>query len=195
MPWTPPLRIALPSAMLFAAAIACLAPTAEADNRPGDAPGAVTSVAELDLSRYAGTWHEIAHLPVSFQKKCTGEITATYTLRDDGLVGVRNRCRVRDGAFAQAEGVARPVPGQPGRLQVRFAPDWLGWLPLVWADYWVIALDPDYEWVIVGEPDRKYLWILSRSPTMPLKRFRELKARAEAMGYDLDPLIVAAPLK
>ncbi|HEY0334996.1 MAG TPA: lipocalin family protein [Stenotrophomonas sp.] len=154
----------------------------------------VTSVPHLDLSRYAGTWHEIAHLPVSFQKKCTGEITATYTLRDDSLVGVRNRCRVRDGSFAQADGVARTVEGHPGRLEVRFAPDWLSWVPLVWADYWVIALDPDYQWAVVGEPDRKYLWILSRSAAMPRAQFREVKARAEAMGYDLDPLVVAGSL-
>jgi len=158
------------------------------------APAPVTSVPALDLSRYAGTWHEIAHLPVSFQKQCTGEITAQYTLRDDGLVGVRNRCRVTNGSFVVADGVARGVKGQPGQLEVRFAPDWLGWLPLVWADYWVIALDPDYQWAVVGEPDRRYLWILSRRASMPRAQLEQLKARAQAMGYDLAPLVVAAPV-
>jgi len=180
--------------LLLAAAlmIAWGATTPPAEAAPKETP--VTSVPRLDLSRYAGTWHEIAHLPVSFQKKCRGEITAHYTLRDDGKVGVRNRCRVADGGFAEAEGVARTVTGHPGRLEVRFAPDWLSWMPLVWADYWVIALDPDYQWAVVGEPDRRYLWILSRSPSMPRMQFEQLKARAAAMGYDLEPLILAAPL-
>lgn len=154
----------------------------------------VTSVPQLDVSRYAGQWHEIAHLPVSFQKDCLGDITALYTLREDGLLGVRNACRTAEGRD-QAEGVARRVSGHPGRLQVRFAPDWLGWLPLVWADYWVIDLDPDYEWAVVGEPDRRYLWILAREPAMDRALFDRIKARAHAMGYDLAPLILAAPLR
>ncbi|MBB4131922.1 MULTISPECIES: lipocalin family protein [unclassified Xanthomonas] len=154
----------------------------------------VRAVPHLDISRYAGQWHEIAHLPVSFQKKCRSDITARYTLRDDGLIGVHNGCRTTKGALTQADGVARPVDGHPGQLQVRFAPDWLSWLPLVWADYWVIALDPDYQWAVVGEPDRQYLWILSRSPQMQRAQFEQLKAKATQMGYDLSPLIVAAPL-
>lgn len=152
------------------------------------------AVAALDMDRYAGQWHEIAHLPVSFQKKCVGDITATYSLRSDGRITVRNGCRVEDGGRVEAEGVARPVTGAPGQLQVRFAPDWLSWVPRVWADYWVIALDPDYQWAMVGEPDRRYLWILSRAPSMPRARFDALKARAAAMGYNLAPLRVMAPI-
>ncbi|HET6397524.1 MAG TPA: lipocalin family protein [Pseudoxanthomonas sp.] len=155
----------------------------------------VASVPELDLSRYAGQWYEIAHLPVSFQRKCAGDITAHYTLRSDGSIGVRNACRTHGGELAAAEGVGRPVPGHPGRLQVRFAPDWLSWLPMVWADYWVIALDPGYQWAVVGDPDREYLWILSREPSMERALFDRLRAQATAMGYDLAPLVVAAPLR
>ncbi|WP_313243095.1 lipocalin family protein [Stenotrophomonas sp.] len=154
----------------------------------------VRSVPALDMGRYAGQWHEIAHLPVSFQKKCVGDITAAYALRADGRISVHNACRTGDGGHIAAEGVARPVPDEPGQLQVRFVPDWLAWVPLVWADYWVIALDPDYQWAVVGDPDRKYLWILSRSPSMDKAQFADLKARAEAMGYDLGPLRVMAPL-
>lgn len=154
----------------------------------------VTSVDTLDIGRYAGQWHEIAHLPMVFQDDCTGEITATYSLRADGMIGVRNRCAVGDGGYSVAEAVARPVEGHAGRLEVRFAPEWLSWLPLVWADYWVIALDPDYQWAVVGQPDRKYLWILSRSPRMSRLQFEQLKGKAIAMGYDLSELIVAAPL-
>lgn len=154
----------------------------------------VRAVPTLDIDRYAGQWHEIAHLPVSFQKKCVADITASYALHDDGRISVRNRCRTGEGEYLQAEGTARPVPGEPGQLQVRFAPEWLAWLPWVWADYWVIALDPDYQWSVVGGPDRKYLWILSRSPRMDAGQLEQLKARAEAMGYDLSALRVMAPI-
>ena len=156
----------------------------------------VTSVPELELSRYAGQWHEIAHLPMFFQRQCVGDITARYSLDGPGgSIGVLNACRTKDGSLDQSEGVARPVEGHPGRLEVRFAPDWLSWAPMVWADYWVIALDPDYQWAMVGEPGRDYLWILSREPTMDRALFEQLKAKAEAMGYDLEPLVMAAPLR
>lgn len=155
----------------------------------------VTSVEQLDITRYAGQWHEIARLPMFFQRNCVGENTAQYTLRDDGLVGVHNSCRNEDGDIDTVEGVARRDETHPGRLEVRFAPDWLSWLPLTWADYWVIAVDPDYQWAVVGEPGHEYLWILSRTPDMSRERFDELKALATTMGYDLDALIVSAPLR
>ena len=112
-----------------------------------------------------------------------------------GSIGVLNACRTKDGSMDQSQGVARPVEGHPSRLEVRFAPDWLSWLPAVWADYWVIALDPDYQWAMVGEPGRDYLWILSREPSMDRALFEQLKSKAEGMGYDLSPLVMAAPLK
>ena len=155
----------------------------------------VTSVPQLDISRYAGQWHEIAHLPMFFQRQCVSDITARYSLDGPGSIGVLNACRTKDGSMDESQGVARPVEGHPGRLEVRFAPDWLSWLPAVWADYWVIALDPDYQWAMVGEPGRDYLWILSREPSMDRALFEQLKAKAEGMGYDLSPLAMAAPLK
>jgi apolipoprotein D and lipocalin family protein len=163
---------------------------------PAHAAEPVTSVPKLDMSRYSGQWYEIAHLPMVFQKSCVSDITARYSLdAPGGAIGVLNACREADGELKRAEGIARPVEGHPGRLEVRFAPDWLAWAPWVWADYWVIAVDPEYQWAMVGEPDRDYLWILSREPSMDRALFDELKAKAEAMGYDLSPLIVAAPLR
>lgn len=153
-----------------------------------------TSVPSLDLQRYAGQWHEIAHLPMFFQRKCVSDITATYTPRDDGTIAVRNACRTKDGAMDASEGVARPVAGKPGQLQVRFAPQWLSWVPGVWADYWVIELDPDYRWAVVGGPSRKYLWILSRTPTMERTLFEAIKSRAAERGYPVDELVMAAAL-
>lgn len=160
---------------------------------PALAAEPVASVPELDISRYAGQWYEIARLPTSFQKECVGDVVAQYTLDRPGKIGVRNRCRLDDGATKTAIGVAKPVEGHPGRLKVRFAPEWLSFVPFVWADYWVIALDPGYQWAMVGDPDRDHLWILSRTPAMEPALFERLKARAEAMGYDLQPLIANAP--
>ena len=151
-------------------------------------------VSTLDLNRYAGTWHEIAHLPMYFQRKCQDRITATYTLRADGRIHVRNACRTKAGKEDVAHGIAKPAGGPAGALKVRFAPGWLSWVPWVWADYWVIELDPDYRWAVVGSPNRKYLWVLSRKPTLSRDEFQRLVAHAKQRGYPVDRLVMAAPL-
>lgn len=150
----------------------------------------VTAVADLDLARYAGTWHEIARLPMYFQRKCTGAVTATYTARPDETVAVENRCDSIEGPLV-AHGIARrPESFSRGKLEVAFAPPWLRWLPMVWADYWVIALDDEYQWAMVGQPGRKYLWILCRETSMDTAVFESLKQIARSMGYNLDGLVV-----
>lgn len=151
-------------------------------------------VRTLDLSRYLGQWHEIAHLPMYFQRQCADTITATYRSRPDGTIGVHNACRTDAGRMDAADGVARKTGALPGALEVRFAPAWLGWLPWVWADYWVIEVDPDYQWAVIGGPSRKYLWILSRQPQMDRTLFRNLKERARQRGYPVDQLVMAAPV-
>lgn len=152
-------------------------------------------VPALDLARYAGQWHEIAHLPMFFQRQCVDTITATYTVNPDGTVGVHNACRTRSGSMDAVDGVAKKVAGRPGALKVRFAPAWLGWLPWVWADYWVVDLDPDYRWAVVGSPSRKYLWVLARSPGMHRELFRQLRDRAQQRGYPVEKLVIATPLR
>lgn len=147
------------------------------------------AVPRLDLERYSGTWHEIARLPMAFEKDCVRDVSATYTLRPDGRVDIRNECTTATGGRKTAEGVARPGKA-PAKLEVRFAPGWLSLLPFVWADYWVIALDEDYRWAIVGEPDRDHLWFLSRDPGVDERTFEDLKGRARMLGYNLDRLIV-----
>ena len=176
------------SYLLLAAALAAGATSAQ------EAPLANASVPALDLQRYSGQWHEIAHLPMFFQRKCVGNITATYAPQPDGTIRVTNACDDKDGKRIVSEGAARPVPGHPGRLQVRFAPTWLSWLPMVWADYWVIELDPEYRWAVVGGPSLKYLWVLSRTPTMDRQLFEQIRARAARRGYAVKDMVVAAPL-
>ncbi|WP_222564289.1 lipocalin family protein [Novilysobacter antarcticus] len=152
-------------------------------------------VATLELERYLGQWHEIAHLPMFFQRKCVSDTTATYTLKENDRIEVRNACGTKDGSQTESVGEAKTVDGSPGALKVRFAPAWLGWVPGIWADYWVLDVDPDYRWAVVGGPSRKYLWILSRDPGMDAGLFNRLKSDAEARGYDLKDLVVGAPLE
>ncbi|MCW5977952.1 MAG: lipocalin family protein [Bryobacteraceae bacterium] len=165
--------------------LACLSCAAAAGAAP---PQTVSSV---DLSRYQGVWYEIARYPNRFQRDCAGEVTATYELRDDGKVRVVNRCRKQNGALSEAEGVARPAKdGSNAKLQVRFAPAILSFLPQVWGDYWVIELAPDYSHAVVGHPAREYLWILGRSPNMDEETYGELVRRIEQKhGYDPARLI------
>jgi apolipoprotein D and lipocalin family protein len=157
------------------------------------APPPLQAVPELDLARYAGTWHEIARLPMAQEKECVAAITVTYTPQDDGALTVRNQCVDADGALQVADGTARPSGDDPAKLEIRFAPNWLGWVPFVWADYWVIAIDDDYRWAIVGEPDRQRLRFLAREPVIDAQLLESLKGRARTHGYDLDELIVNPP--
>ncbi len=169
---------------------------ARAETVAGPADGAplmrapLQVVAPVDLRRYAGLWHEQARLPNRFQQRCTGPVTAEYTPLPDGTVSVRNRCVVADGQVEEAVGVARTVAvhGQPGagRLEVRFAPAWLGWLPLVWGDYWILKLDRDYQVALVGSPDRRYLWVLSRVPQLDEGAISAELEYARTLGFEVD---------
>lgn len=153
----------------------------------------LTTIPSLDVKRYMGTWYEIAKFPNTFQKKCVGFTTATYSLREDGKVDVLNRCRLDDGSTDTAKGVARQLGGPTSpKLEVRFAPAVLSWLPMVWGDYWVIDLDPDYQLAAVSEPEREYLWILSRTPQVDPAAYKALLGRLAAQGLDLSRL---APTK
>jgi apolipoprotein D and lipocalin family protein len=151
-------------------------------------------VKQLDLKRYLGQWHEIAHLPMFFQRQCVDTITATYSTLPNGQVGVHNACRTRNGEMDASDGVARTTHAAAGALEVRFAPSWLDWVPWVWADYWVLDVDPDYRWAVVGSPSRKYLWVLSRDPHMQRAQFEALRHRAAERGYPIEKLVMSAPL-
>lgn len=147
-------------------------------------------VPAIDYRRYEGTWYEIARFPNRFQKKCASDVVATYTLRDDGRLTVQNRCRLADGRTEEATGVARPVTGRPPSvLEVRFAPAFLSFLPAVWGDYQILALGADYEYALIGEPAREYLWVLSRSATLDASRYEALVAEAKAQGFDVSRLV------
>ncbi len=151
---------------------------------PADAP--LTTVPALDLQRYQGRWYEIARKPNRFQKACARDVLVQYTLRDDARVDVFNQCTEDDGDLRSVTGVARiPDSASPAKLEVRFAPAFLSFLPMVWGDYWVIDLDPDYRWAVIGEPEREYFWVLSRAPSLAPAVMEGILQRAKAKGYDL----------
>jgi apolipoprotein D and lipocalin family protein len=167
----------------FCVAVLAVVPLALAATHPRQAE--VEAIAELDPVRYAGTWYEIARFPNRFQDDCAGEVTATYRLRDDGRIDVVNACNEADGSRKSAEGIAKKASddGPYSKLKVRFAPGFLSWLPFVWGDYWVLALDDDYTRVAVGSPSREYLWILSRTPELAESEYQALVDRVAAMGF------------
>jgi apolipoprotein D and lipocalin family protein len=154
-------------------------------------PAPLDVVPSVDLDRYAGVWYEVARLPNRFEADCAGDVTATYTPRDGGGLTVVNQCRRADGSTIRAEGRARlaSAAGPASKLEVRFAPRWLSWLPVVWGDYWVIELADDYRYAVVGSPDREYLWILSRTPSLDDATMAELTGRIAARGFDASKIV------
>lgn len=141
------------------------------------------TVDSVDLSRYGGTWYEIARYPNRFQRACQSDTKAEYTLRKEGKVQVVNSCRQKDGKIKTARGTAK-VPDKTTNAKLRVTFFW----PF-YGDYWVIGLDPNYRYAIVGEPNRKYLWILSRTPEMDASIYEEILGQVRAAGYDPEKLI------
>ncbi|MCO6509764.1 MAG: lipocalin family protein [Aridibacter famidurans] len=152
--------------------------------------GALKTVASVDLDRYKGKWFEIARYPNKFQKKCVGNTTATYTIESDGDIEVLNECLKKNGKMDRAKGEARIVDESTNaKLEVRFAPAFLSFLPFVWGDYWVIDLAEDYSYAVVGDPKREYLWILSRTPELETSVYQEILRSVEEKGFDPGKLV------
>jgi lipocalin/uncharacterized protein YbjT (DUF2867 family) len=178
-PWAAGAAVAAAAALQLAAA-------------PAQTPPPVRTVPFVELDRYAGEWFEIARFPNRFQRQCVGDVRATYARRADGRIDVVNRCRTAEGE-TEARGVARIVDEQTfAKLQVRFAPAWLSWLPMVWGDYWIIGLAPDYSWAVVGDPGREYLWILARAPHLDDASIAAARAAARDNGFDLTRLVTTS---
>jgi apolipoprotein D and lipocalin family protein len=146
----------------------------------------LTVVPALDPYRYMGTWFEMARLPNPAQRRCSSDVTSTFDPRPDGRFDVSNRCREKNGHLIEVTGIARPVSGHPSSsLRVRFGSSFLG---VRWDDYQIIELGENYEFAVVGSPDRKRLWVLSRQPRMDDDLLRDLVERARAQMFDVDAL-------
>ncbi len=155
-------------------------------------PGTPSPVARVELQRYVGTWYEVALIPNWFQRNCVRATTAHYTLRADGRIDVINRCIDDDGDVDEAAGVARVVDRSTNaKLEVSFVAI-LGMRPF-WGDYWIIGLDPDYRWAVIGTPSRRYGWILSRTPRLDDTEMEQARAILREQGYDLADFVMSRP--
>jgi apolipoprotein D and lipocalin family protein len=163
-------------------ALACCAP------KKNTAP--LNAVPFVDLAKYTGRWFEIARYPHRFEKGCSA-VTADYSLQEDGTIEVLNQCRREEESnrIKKAKGKAKVVDTQSNaKLKVSFFWPFYG-------DYWILKLDPDYQYAIVGTPSRKYVWILSRTPIIPEKLLEELIEDIRFFGYDPDLLIMTKQLQ
>jgi apolipoprotein D and lipocalin family protein len=169
----------------FSACILAFSLSAQGQN--SDVP--VKTIPSLDVQQYLGVWYEIAKYPNWFQKKCVSNTKAVYSARADGTLKVLNSCKTANGEVSEAEGTARQlgVKDSP-KLEVRFAPAWLSFIPMVWGDYWVIDLDSQYQVAVVSDPRREYLWILSRTPQLDKKVYEDTLARIQAQQFDIRKL-------
>jgi apolipoprotein D and lipocalin family protein len=137
------------------------------------------TVDNVELGRYTGRWYEIARYPNSFETGCMG-VTADYALREDGRISVVNTCveGSLDGNVRLIEGVARVVDRTTNaKLAVTFFPPFEG-------DYWILELGEDYEYAVVGDPSRRFLWILSRKPTLDEVLYEDILGRLPERSYD-----------
>jgi apolipoprotein D and lipocalin family protein len=155
-----------------------------------DRKDTLPTVSSVDLTRYAGTWYEIARLPTWFQRHCV-DSKAVYTSRPDGAFRVHNECVTDSGGVEQAEGVATVVDASTNaRLLVLFD----NFFARLFGsshdgNYWILSLDPEYRTAMVGTPDRRYLWILSRSPQLDDESYQRLVQRAKELGFPVPDLI------
>lgn len=140
-------------------------------------------VSSVDLSRYVGRWYEIARLPNRFEKKCADSVTADYALRTDGKIEVINRCRKANGEFTTSKGKAKITDkATNAKLKVTFFWPFYG-------NYWILDLGSNYEYAVVGDPSRKYLWILSRTPQLDETIYQQLLTKMAERGFDTTKVI------
>lgn len=141
------------------------------------------TVENLDLSKYQGKWYEIARLPNSFEKGLTS-VSATYSIKENGKINVLN-AGFKSGAKKKDINGTAWVPNKdyPGRLKVRFFWPFSG-------NYYVMAIDKDYQYALVGSPSRKFLWLLSKKIEMPEEVYKEYTELAQDQGFAIDELIM-----
>lgn len=174
-------------ALLMSMCALILASCAGIESRPP-----LQTVASVDLARYAGAWYEIARLPMWFQRHCI-DSKAIYTIRPDGTVCVHNECVTDTGGLDQVDGIATIVDTKTNaKLAVTFDNFFARLVgPSRDGNYWILDLDPDYQTALVGTQNRRYLWILSRSPHLDDVTYQRVVGKAQQLGFPVSDLIRA----
>lgn len=146
---------------------------------------AVTTVDHVDLTRYVGKWYEIASMPQWFQKKCVSDVTANYQVLPSGRIQVINSCMTEDGSVSEAIGEAKVTESATNaKLLVTFAKIFGKYIYSFGGDYWVIDLDPNYNYAVIGHPTLDYGWILARQSSLSDQDLLAIAANLKAQGYD-----------
>ena len=141
------------------------------------------------LEPYQGKWYEIARFKNPFQKKCLKNVTAEYQLLENGMIEVTNQCEEKNGKIDSIKGLARiQDQNNPSKLEVSFF-DIFGWRP-IWGDYWVLYIDSNYSWSVVGDRKSQYGWILSRTPALAASNLKKAKLILDENGYDSTKLLM-----
>lgn len=150
----------------------------------------LATVPKVELPRYMGKWHEVARLPMFFQRGCV-ESTAEYAIKEDGAVSVSNRC-LKNGKPKQVRGTATVVDARTNAvLEVRFNEWFSVFIPRAkQGNYFIVWLAEDYSSAAVGTPDRKCLWILARTTSLPKTTYDKIVAHCRGLGFPVESLIV-----
>lgn len=164
--------------------LTCISFTASAADYP------IQAVDQVNLQKYLGQWHEVARKPLIFQKDCAYQVVAKYSLNSNGNIEVNNSCYKANAEKKQSIGEAF-VQNSPknSQLKVSFLPQFLRWIPIARGDYWVLKIDPEYKMALVGAPNKKYLWVLSRDPQPPKQQVQQYLDYAKSLGYELNDVI------
>ena len=163
--------------VLAVAAVAVIASLAACSTANDAKLAPMPVVDKVDVARYLGTWHQVSWIPNSFQGDCVSDTKATYSL-DGADLRVLNQCKDAAGKTTEAKGIAKIVEGSNNaKLRVSFFRPFYG-------NYWILALDPDYKWVLVGEPKRTFGWVLARDNKLDQTTLNLILDHAVALGYD-----------
>jgi len=145
----------------------------------------IETVPNLDLKSYVGVWREYAFIPFYFERMCVLDTTAEYSILEDGRVSVKNSCVDKDGEVQVANGIAKiPDPKVASKLKVTFAKIFGKWIFTPGGDYWIMEVGANYEYALLGSPDRKYSWILSRTPQLERSLLVRLAEKLRDAGYN-----------
>ena len=159
-----------------------------------DPHASMSTVSNFEVERYLGQWHQVAAIPAWFQSDCVANTAADYAMGEDGLIEVVNSCETADGSRKKAEARARFLMGpSDGRLEVTFVEVAGLWVWPAAGDYWIIGLDPEYRWAVVGQPSREFAWILARSRSLDAQTLRNIHHILEREAYDTCELLLTAP--
>ena len=140
------------------------------------------TVEKVDLERYLGTWYEIARYEHFFEKDCKN-VSANYSIMDEETIKVINKCtKIQTNEKKEAMGRAYAIDETNSKLKVSFFRPFYG-------DYWVLILDENYEYAVVGTPNREYLWILARDKKLPLKIQNDILEKLPSLGFDISKLL------